>query len=322
MLDLLTDLLHQAGLRRRLLHLRRLPPATALRFPCERSIGLHVLTQGRLHVHADGLAEPLTLEAGDIAVMARGCNHTVSSEPSLQGLEVTPLSVFGEAADSADAAEAGAEDAAAGGALISGAYQLWNTPVHPFFGEIPGWLVLRADSLPRLGPLALSIGLLEQEVRQRDLGADTVVHGLMDVIFTYVLREIVQRQGGAGAGWSQAVRDPQVRKAVALMHSESAHPWTLDELATRTGLSRTSLAERFREAMGETPLAYLRTVRMQKAMRLLSETGRNLEQVALEVGYQDAFSFSKVFKRTVGVAPKEFRKRDAEDMASPWRVKA
>jgi uncharacterized membrane protein len=80
------------------------------------------------------------------------------------------------------------------------------------------------------------------------------------------------------------------------------------------GVSRTSLAERFRDAMGDTPLNYLRTVRMQKAMRLLSETDSNLEQVSLEVGYQDAFSFSKVFKRTVGVAPKEFRRQDAADI--------
>jgi transcriptional regulator GlxA family with amidase domain len=143
----------------------------------------------------------------------------------------------------------------------------------------------------------------------------------MDVIFTYLLREIVARQGD-GAGWSHAVRDPQVRRAVALMHADCARPWTLDALASRAGLSRTTLAERFRTAMGDTPLAYLRTVRMQKAMRLLGETDRTLEQVALEIGYRDAFGFSKVFKRTVGLSPREFRRRDVEDRASPWRVKA
>jgi AraC-like DNA-binding protein len=44
--------------------------------------------------------------------------------------------------------------------------------------------------------------------------------------------------------------------------------------------------------------------------------------VAAEVGYQDAFSFSKVFKRTVGVSPKAFRQRDAADKAHPWRLGA
>ena len=152
------------------------------------------------------------------------------------------------------------------------------------------------------------------------LGTPALVHGLLDVIFTYLLREMVAQQGGAS--WSHAVRDPEVRKAAVLMHSDCAHPWTLDHLAARSGLSRTTLAERFRTAMGDTPLSYLRTVRMQKAMRLLSDTSVNLEQVAKDVGYQDAFSFSKVFKRTVGVSPKEFRRRDADDMDRPWRIKA
>ena len=54
-------------------------------------------------------------------------------------------------------------------------------------------------------------------------------------------------------------------------------------------------------------------------MKLLSESDRKLETVATEVGYQDAFSFSKVFKRTVGQSPKAFRQRDVADRAHPWR---
>jgi AraC-like DNA-binding protein len=88
-------------------------------------------------------------------------------------------------------------------------------------------------------------------------------------------------------------------------------------LTQHAGLSRTSLAERFRAAMDETPLAYLRTVRMQRAMRLLADTEHHLERIASQVGYQDAFGFSKVFKRTVGVSPKEFRRRNADERESP-----
>jgi AraC-like DNA-binding protein len=104
------------------------------------------------------------------------------------------------------------------------------------------------------------------------------------------------------------------------MHADCARQWTLGELASDAGLSRTSLAERFRKTMGNTPLNYLRTVRMQKAVSILSESERSLEQIAQEVGYQDAFSFSKVFKRTMGVAPREFRRRDAQDRTLAWRI--
>ena len=63
-------------------------------------------------------------------------------------------------------------------------------------------------------------------------------------------------------------------------------------------------------------------LRLQRAMKILSETDKTLVQIAMEVGYHDAFSFSKVFKRTVGVAPREFRRKDMEEKASHWRFKS
>jgi AraC-like DNA-binding protein len=312
-MDLLTDLLQQAGLRRRLLDLSALTPAAALRFPCGKSIGLHAVTVGRLFVHAPTLDEPVLLQAGDVAVMARGCQHVLSlqARPPAQVLTVGSLS-------------AQAHDPAAGdnARLISGAYQLWNDPLHPFLREMPAWFVLRGASLPPQGPLAVTLGLLDAEARRGDLGASTIVHGLMDAVFTYALRELAQRQAAEQPGWSHAVADPQVRSVLACMHDDCAQPWTLEELARRAGMSRTALAERFRASLGDTPLNHLRTLRMQKAMRLLCETQQNLEQVAQAVGYQDAFGFSKVFKRTTGMAPRAFRQQDAQDRLQPWRLQA
>lgn len=309
-MDLLSDILQDAGLRRRVLGLRAVPADTALRFPCGRSIGLHVVVQGPLHLHAPSLAEPLALATGDVAFMARGSDHALSVGPRLQGLKLQTIS------HEAPPAEAGRS------VVVGGAYQLWNAPLHPFFAELPAWTVLRADARPRLGPLALAAGLMEQEIRAAEPGADTIVQALLDMVFTYALREIAAERGQAGHGWSHAVRDAPVRRALTLMQERCAHPWTLDELAQAAGLSRTALAERFREAMGDTPLNHLRVLRMQRAMRLLSETDHKLEAVAAEVGYQDAFSFSKVFKRTVGSSPKAFRQRDAAEKAHAWRFGA
>jgi hypothetical protein len=77
-MDILSDILHVAGLRRRLLDLHGLTPEAALRFPCERSFGLHAVTRGRAFVHAPNLDEPLELQAGDLVLMARGCVHLLS----------------------------------------------------------------------------------------------------------------------------------------------------------------------------------------------------------------------------------------------------
>lgn len=326
-MDLLSEVLHQSGLQRRLLDLRHLPAATALRFPCERSMGFHVVTAGRVWVHAPGLAEPLALAAGDVAFMARGCMHVLATEARLQGLEPQPVcGTWGTPA----APAAGTAGAAGPGqtSVISGAYQLWHTPLHPLFAELPPWFVLTAAQVPRLSPLGLATALLVQESEATGraaaepaaaLGSDVLVHGLFDVMFVQLLREIVAQRGVAGIGWSHAVRDAAVHRAVALLQADVARPWTLELLAQEAGLSRTTLAERFRAAMGDTPLAHLRTLRLQKAMQLLGESRRKLDDVAQAVGYQDAFGFSKAFKRAVGVSPGEFRRRDAAERASPWR---
>jgi AraC-like DNA-binding protein len=306
-MDLLSDILQQAGLQRRLLDLRHLAQARALRFPCDRSIGFHVVTRGQVFIHGDGLAEPLALRAGDMALMARGCTHVVSTEPTLPP---EPIELAGSGP---------VDPPTAGTSLISGAYQFWNPPLHPLFAELPAWTVVRAESLPRLAPLSLTVALLGSEVAEPALGSEGIVHGLLDVGFTYLLRETVQREGVDTAGWSHAMRAVPVRQAVELMHGDAAHGWTLDELARRVGVSRTALAEKFREAMDDTPLNYLRTLRMQKAMQLLSRTDAGLDQVATQVGYTDAFSFSKVFKKVVGLPPREFRRRDAAERATPYR---
>lgn len=311
--DLLTNVLRDAGLSRRLLDLSELSDTHALRFPCDRSIGLHVALRGPVHLHAPGLPAPVALDSGDVAVMARGCDHVLSLRPTLADQVMERI----DARAPATAATAGR-----GGLVLSGAYQLWHTPLHPFFAEMPAWSVLRASDMPRLGPLALTSGLLAEELRSTELGANIVVHGLLDVVFTYALRRVVAQCATAQAGWSQAVHDPQVGLAVTRMHDALAHPWTLEELARSAGLSRTALAERFRSAMGDTPLSHLRTLRMQRAMQLLSGTTRTLEAVAATVGYQDAFTFSKVFKRTVGVSPKAFRQRDAAEQQDPYRFQA
>jgi AraC-like DNA-binding protein len=284
-MDLLSDILEQAGARGRLLDLRALAEAAVLEFPCDRSIGLHVVLRGRARLEAEGLAAPLLLEAGDVAVMARGRRHRLAVDP---------------------APEAGG---GAGALLICGAYLLPHAPVHPFFAEIPDWSLLRGGVLPDAGPLARAVDLLAAEKGQAELGGDAVARALLDVIFGYALRELVARSGRTAAGWSHAVADPKIRAVLALLQADCAAPWTLERMAEAAGLSRTALAERFRAAMADTPLAHLRTLRVQRAMRLLAESDMALERIAREVGYGDAFGFSKAFKRVAGVAPSAFRRR-------------
>lgn len=321
-MDILSDILHVAGLRRRLLDLHALSPEAALRFPCDRSFGLHAVTRGRAFVHAPNLDEPLELQTGDLVLMARGCVHLLSldREPPARSTTV-PIARFvgGGLADATpDGASAG--DPAAPTQVISAAYQLWHDPLHPFLRSLPPWFVVRGHSLPQLSAVPLTLGLLDRELGDQALGATSATHGLLDALFAFALREIAARENPGVPGWTHAIADRPIRQVLTLMHGNLGHGWTLDELGQQVGLSRSALAERFRSAMGDTPLNHLRSLRMQKAMQLLAETRQTLEQVAQAVGYQDAFGFSKVFKRTIGQSPRQFREQDTADRQTEWRI--
>lgn len=92
------------------------------------------------------------------------------------------------------------------------------------------------------------------------------------------------------------------------MHADPAHPWTTAELASRAGVSRTTLAKRFTELVGDGPVAYLTEWRMTLAADLLTRPELTVGAVARRVGYADAFGFSAAFKRLRGESPSAFRR--------------
>ena len=294
-MDLLSDLFRQAGVRRRLFGAEVLPPGQERAFPCERSIGFHVVSRGEALLRVEGGDTTLRLGAGDVAVMARGCHHQLCG-----GQRTTT---------GADAQ------------VLSAAYQLWNSPLHPFFGEVPDWLVLRMEERPRLGAISLLVELMGAELAAPVEGSESVLNGLMDAAFSYLLREVLERGAGKGPGFGRALRSPAVRRALHLMHERLAEDWTLERLAREVALSRTALAVKFREALAETPMGYLRRLRMQRASQRLVDTDLPLEHIASEVGYQDAFGFSRVFKKTLGQSPREFRRREAADPMAELRFR-
>jgi AraC-like DNA-binding protein len=94
-----------------------------------------------------------------------------------------------------------------------------------------------------------------------------------------------------------------------LLHADPAAPWTVSSLAAEAGVSRSTLAKRFTDLVGEPPLTYLTGWRMTLAMDLLIEQETaTVREVARAVGYTDPFTFSAAFKRVRGINPSEFRR--------------
>ena len=106
----------------------------------------------------------------------------------------------------------------------------------------------------------------------------------------------------AAAGDSGLVRT--VREYLAAHLTEAV---MLRELAAHARMSQSALSHRYRQEAGETPMATLTGMRLNRAKGLLL-AGHRLDVVAEQTGFYDAFHFSRTFRRHVGVPPKLFRR--------------
>ncbi|GAB2920069.1 AraC family transcriptional regulator [Streptomyces mayteni] len=188
--------------------------------------------------------------------------------------------------------------------LIVGAYPVRGEISRRLLDALPG--VLRADAG---GTGDAVLDQLAAEVAVDAPGQQVVLDRLLDWMLVCTLREWFDRPGGGAPAWWAAQRDPVVGDALRLLHAEPAAPWTVGSLAGRIGVSRSTLARRFAELVGEPPLTYLTRWRMTLAADLLVEReAATVADVARSVGYADAFGFSAAFKRVRGTNPSEFRR--------------
>src|SRR5260370_42321904 len=97
-------------------------------------------------------------------------------------------------------------------------------------------------------------------------GSGLVVNRLADLLFIHSIRGYIESQPEARKnGLLRAIFDRQIGVALKSMHEKVEHPWTVESLAAACGMSRSAFAVRFKDLVGETPLEYLTSWRMQKA---------------------------------------------------------
>ncbi|MCP2254058.1 AraC-type DNA-binding protein [Prauserella aidingensis] len=188
--------------------------------------------------------------------------------------------------------------------LIVGAY-----PVH---GEISRTLLETLPDVLRVDGGGTGDGVLDHvadEVSIDRPGQQVVLDRLLDWMLVCTLREWFDRPDTDPPAWWAAQHDPVVGEALRSIHADPVAPWTVASLADRARVSRSTLAQRFADIMGEPPSTYLTRWRMTLAAELLVErSSATIADVAHAVGYSDPFGFSAAFKRVRGVNPSEFRR--------------
>lgn len=118
-----------------------------------------------------------------------------------------------------------------------------------------------------------------------------------------------------------ALNDRRIAPALSLIHASPQRSWTVGQLASKVGLSRSPFSVRFGRVVGESPHAYIIRVRMLHAARMLKEADRPVADVALSAGFESESSFSKAFKRHYGKTPGQFRRTEQEATPSTARLR-
>ena len=103
--------------------------------------------------------------------------------------------------------------------------------------------------------------------------------------------------------------DRAVLEAQNWLREHWRDPNPVEGMITRSRLSPRNFARRFRKATGHAPLAYVQKLRIERAKQMMESTPHAIDEISAEVGYEDASFFRRIFKRTVGLKPADYRRR-------------
>jgi AraC-like DNA-binding protein len=270
----------------------------------EQVIIYHLLCEGKAHAHLhDGTR--VSLSPGDLIVFPHGHSHMVGS-----GTHVTPV----DAVDALPAVlERRLEVVQMGGGGLRSRFICGYLVCDPqisqgFLGGLPPFIKVNIREDQPGQWLENTLKFSVEQAARTDIGSDPMLTKLSEVLFAETLRRYLQTLPEGQTGWLAGAKDPEVGKALTLLHQRHADPWTVAALAQETGLSRTVLSERFRHFLGEPPMTYLTRWRLQLGARALASTSHSVAQIALENGYESEAAFNRAFKREYGLPPARYRK--------------
>jgi transcriptional regulator GlxA family with amidase domain len=103
--------------------------------------------------------------------------------------------------------------------------------------------------------------------------------------------------------------DELVLRAQTILMSSLTQPMDIAALANRLGVTTRTLGRRFNAAIGESPSSFVQNARMERAKRFLENSTKSIDKIAQDVGFEDTSAFRRLFRRTTGISPGEYRHR-------------
>jgi AraC family transcriptional regulator, alkane utilization regulator len=278
----------------------------------ERIVSYHLITEGSCCARLiDDPASTICVNAGELLVVPQGEAHLMGSS-----LEVAPassdemLSRYLKTSPG-EVMKLGHGGGGAHTRLICGFLACDDTLTNPVLSALPRIFKVDMRNDAQSAWLESSLKLAAAEAAEWRVGSAIVLARLSELLFVEAVRRCIDALPADRKGWLAGVSDRFVGRALALLHAQPTHDWTVDELARKAGLSRSALAQRFTQLLGQPPMQYLARWRLQIAAQELRNGTQSLAAIAERVGYESEAAFNRAFKREFGTPPASWRRSHA-----------
>jgi AraC family transcriptional regulator, alkane utilization regulator len=289
----------------------------------ERVVSYHLIIEGNCWAQLAGDSKSaIHLNAGELLVVPQGETHLIGSAVDLAP---TPSELLLAGPMAAAPGEVLTLSHGGGGAttrIVCGFLACDDTLSNPLLASLPRLFKIDMRQDPRAAWLESSLKFAAAEAANSRAGGTIVLARLSELLFVEAVRSCIEALPDHETGWLAGVRDRYVGRALSLLHAHAVHPWTVEELARKVGLSRSALAQRFTDLLGQPPMQYLARWRMQIAAQELLSGRKSLAAVAEQIGYESEAAFSRAFRREFGMPPAGWRKCKEEMNRAAGSVQA
>ncbi|MEU8818774.1 AraC family transcriptional regulator [Actinoplanes sp. NPDC048796] len=267
----------------------------AVAFEPPPAVKFNAVRRGSCLLQVDGVTYPLS--AGDCFLLTRPRAFTLASSLDVPAVPAGPIF----AAATGGVAHAGT---GSGVFILGGRFGFGERAEELLLDALPAVIHVPGSS-PAAATVRWALDQIDAELRDHPPGAGLVTDHLAQVMLIHLLR--LHLRAHPPAGWLSGLSDPVVAPALRAMHARPAHPWTVAELAAVAAVSRSTLAARFKQTVGQGPLDYLTRWRIELASARLRRSDGTMAAIAHQVGYASESALSTAFKRVTGVSPRDYR---------------
>lgn len=271
----------------------------SIAFRPQDDVKFYAATSGACWLSVGGVPEAVRLQAGDCLLLPRGRPFRVASDLSLPPVELPPGAGGG-------LGDGGIVRINGGGrfSCVGGYFTLSGSDASVLLGLLPPAVLVHAEADKAV--LRWCIERMRQELRDPQPGGSLVAQQLASMLLVQALRMHLAEGLKGGVGWLFALADRQLAAALTAMHEAPGRRWTLQLLARRAAMSRTSFTVKFKATVGVSPMDYLTRWRMMLAADRLATAGEPLAELAPSLGYESESAFSTAFKRVMGCSPRKY----------------